>query len=645
MRKIFGMSIVLGMFFSLPLSLVLMQKDLASAEWNGEQIAPSSERNEIALSPKILEQYVGIYQFPGFHMMIALENGQLTAQVTGGGKTLLVAKSETRFSPKVGDRMIDDEFEFNKDENGKISSLTLNQRPIGRVTKAPKISDEVPQHKEIALSPQKLEQYVGTYKLEPGVDEVITLEGNQLFTSTAGQEKIPIFPESETTFFLKVMDAQREFIKNDKGKITYLIRRQGPSETRAPRADTTGRQKEIQAIDGIWTGATNGQDGKPLVLIYEFEAAGEALVGTVWSSLGGGLFSEGKIEGNKISFVVRTDQFTINTSGTLSGDLINITQKSGDSTSGFVLKRVKFPNTPITSKQPNIAGEYQGIGPGAGQPPMTLQIERGSEKGWIGRLYQGPQPIPIDSVTLQGSAIKYSTSVIIRSSYEGRISEDGKVIKGISQPFGPPPLHFQRISAVTSSHTARFITVEKDVKIEVLDWGGSGKPLILLAAAILDAHSFDKMAPKLTDEYHVYAITRRGRITPESSYSSDRLGDDILAVINALKLNRPVLAGSSYAGEEMSNLGWRYPDKISGLIYLDAAFTYDKGNERYTEIKVPVLGIFPEGPQSNYPVFKKDAPSSLAARIVQLKNAGHLIYMTNEADVVREMKAFLKGLP
>jgi pimeloyl-ACP methyl ester carboxylesterase len=48
----------------------------------------------------------------------------------------------------------------------------------------------------------------------------------------------------------------------------------------------------------------------------------------------------------------------------------------------------------------------------------------------------------------------------------------------------------------------------------------------------------------------------------------------VVAVINALKLNRPVLVGHSIAGEELSSVGTRHPEKIAGLIYLEAAYSY-----------------------------------------------------------------------
>ncbi len=119
------------------------------------------------------------------------------------------------------------------------------------------------------------------------------------------------------------------------------------------------------------------------------------------------------------------------------------------------------------------------------------------------------------------------------------------------------------------------------MKLEVLDWGGSGKPLVLLAGLGNTAHIFDKFAPKLTASYHVYSITRRGfgaSSAPlpslKAAYSADRLGDDVLAVLDELKLSRPVLAGHSLGGEELSSVGSRHPDRIGGLIYLEAGYSY-----------------------------------------------------------------------
>jgi non-heme chloroperoxidase len=150
-------------------------------------------------------------------------------------------------------------------------------------------------------------------------------------------------------------------------------------------------------------------------------------------------------------------------------------------------------------------------------------------------------------------------------------------------------LHAQE-SPDDSSPRVQFVTVDKDVKLEVLDWGGTGRPLVFLAGLGDTAHAFGKFAPQFTANYHAYGITRRGfgaSSHPDplisSNYSADRLGDDVLAVIDVLKLNRPVLVGHSIAGEELSSIGSRHPEKVSGLIYLEAAYPYAFYNQGHSE--------------------------------------------------------------
>lgn len=128
--------------------------------------------------------------------------------------------------------------------------------------------------------------------------------------------------------------------------------------------------------------------------------------------------------------------------------------------------------------------------------------------------------------------------------------------------------------------TIRLVIVAPDVALEVIDWGGSGPPLIFLAGLGSTAHIYDNFAPKFVPKYHAYGITRRGfgaSSSPApngSNYTADQLGDDVLKVIDALGIKKPVLIGHSVAGEELSSIGSRYPGKVAGLIYLDAGYSY-----------------------------------------------------------------------
>ena len=204
--------------------------------------------------------------------------------------------------------------------------------------------------------------------------------------------------------------------------------------------------------------------------------------------------------------------------------------------------------------------------------------------------------------------------------------------------------------------------VDRDIKLEVLDWGGNGRPLILLAGLGGTAHVFDKFALKLNSTYHVYGVTGRGfglssAPPPEkANYMSDRLGDDVLAVIEALKLKSPALVGHSFAGEVLSSVGSRHPEKVAGLIYLEAAYQYAywfrstgqlpmpneanpirkamlTGQQKYTDIKARVLAIYAL-PHDRGPNFMMDDPEGRAkAETADLASVG------------RQADAFEKGVP
>jgi non-heme chloroperoxidase len=170
-----------------------------------------------------------------------------------------------------------------------------------------------------------------------------------------------------------------------------------------------------------------------------------------------------------------------------------------------------------------------------------------------------PDGFPVNTIALNGSTLTFSVNQV-NGSYEGSLSADGKSVSGTWTQGLPSPMNFQFAAGKEawatdiSPHKVLFVGVEKNIKLEVLDWGGNGPSLIFLAGGGDTAHVFDRFAPKLVSNHHVYAITRRGfgasSAPPptEENYAADRLGDDLLSVIAAFKLDRPVLAGHSICG-------------------------------------------------------------------------------------------------
>jgi len=133
----------------------------------------------------------------------------------------------------------------------------------------------------------------------------------------------------------------------------------------------------------------------------------------------------------------------------------------------------------------------------------------------------------------------------------------------------------------------QFVAVAPDVKLEVLDWGGSGRNLVLLAGGGNTAHVFASLAPKLATHFHVYGITRRGfgvSSSPPSGYTARQSGDDIVAVLDALSLTDPVLIGHSIAGQEMSAVSKYHPGRAAALVYLDAGGPFALYNPEHGDI-------------------------------------------------------------
>ena len=404
-----------------------------------------------------------------------------------------------------------------------------------------------------------------------------------------------------------------------------------------------------------------------------------------------------------------------------------------------------------------ITGNWQGTVDVGAKLRVILQIAKRDDGTLRGSLYsidQFPEPIPVTALSFANPTLKFTVDPL-HISYEGKLASDGKTVTGTLTQDKAVPLTLERPTPETawkidtSPHTVQMIPVDKGVKLEVLDWGGTGRPLVLLTGLGDTAHAFDQFAPKLAANYHVYGITRRGfgaSSAPEpdaTNYTAGRLGEDVLAVIDALHLNKPVVAGHSVAGEELSYIGVHHPEKVAGLIYIDAGYPYAlydevngalmmdavelrkqlsvlsgnfpadpqkymddlianlqrvekevaqqkqdiegipppppgnramppipmairSGQERFTTFHVPALVIFADphdfgGAMKDNPkaraamqaandrdterqavAFERQVPS---AHVVRIPNASHYVFRSNEADVLREMNAFISTLP
>ena len=143
------------------------------------------------------------------------------------------------------------------------------------------------------------------------------------------------------------------------------------------------------------------------------------------------------------------------------------------------------------------------------------------------------------------------------------------------------------VAPESDAHRVRFVEVTPDVELEVLDWGGEGESIVLLAGLGETARTFDSFAPLLAERFRVYGVTRRGfgrSSKPPGQPDFETLAADVMTVVSTLGIDRPFVAGHSIAGEELYVIGSHHAHQVRGLIFLDAAFnrltdaTEQKGN-------------------------------------------------------------------
>jgi CubicO group peptidase (beta-lactamase class C family) len=91
------------------------------------------------------------------------------------------------------------------------------------------------EHKMIAVDKRIYKTLIGDYEIEPGFILSITTDGSSVFAQATGQDKNEIYPEKENFYFLKIVDAQVEFNKDDKGNINALTLYQGGAKMPAKK--------------------------------------------------------------------------------------------------------------------------------------------------------------------------------------------------------------------------------------------------------------------------------------------------------------------------------------------------------------------------------------------------------------------------
>lgn len=185
---------------------------------------PFPEPVVVTLDPSILVRYAGVYRIDGGSTWtVAVEAGRLYTQEAGGQRTEAQPASETEF---FYDKSLT-RLRFVVDASGRAAEMLRYPGGADEPERAPRVADAPAERAVAKVDPALYDAYVGDYELAPGFVLTVTREGDRLMTQATGQQKVEVFPSSETEFFLKVVDAQITFVRGPEGEVDQLVLHQG----------------------------------------------------------------------------------------------------------------------------------------------------------------------------------------------------------------------------------------------------------------------------------------------------------------------------------------------------------------------------------------------------------------------------------
>ena len=143
----------------------------------------------------------------------------------------------------------------------------------------------------------------------------------------------------------------------------------------------------------------------------------------------------------------------------------------------------------------------------------------------------------------------------------------------------PPTLELPVAAAqpqppIRAPRAADHFAMVRGIRLQYVDWGGTGDVLLFLPGLGASVHMFDSFAPKFSNSFHVLGLTRRGQglsDKPPSGYDTVTLAEDLNEFLDVMHIPRVSLIAHSIGGIEMTRFASVYPARVNKLVYLDAA--------------------------------------------------------------------------
>jgi D-alanyl-D-alanine carboxypeptidase len=188
---------------------------------------PMREFKEIALDGAVLERFTGLYDIDKQATRTFRRDGNTLVMQRGGRPPMrLKAFSATGFFvPNAPDY-----FEFGQDAKGVVTHVT--QYADGKEIHQPRIGDAPPERAVAKIANASFDTRVGRYQLAPGFVLALSREGDRYFAQATGQGKLEIYPQNETIFFSRDVEAEVRF---DGADSSYLVLHQNGQQIKAAK--------------------------------------------------------------------------------------------------------------------------------------------------------------------------------------------------------------------------------------------------------------------------------------------------------------------------------------------------------------------------------------------------------------------------
>jgi len=193
------------------------------------------ERKVVSVTAKDLDGIAGVYVNERQDEYYFSRSGaKLFAQSKGGAKNELYPASATEFFLRDNPAR----FTFVSSSGGPVTGLRIQSR-IGPAQIFAKTDKPLPQERQaVKIEAALFDRLAGEYELAPNFTITILRRGDKLISHATGQPEVELFPESETRFFLKVVDAQVDFTLDASGRATGLVLHQGGQDLPARKIKT-----------------------------------------------------------------------------------------------------------------------------------------------------------------------------------------------------------------------------------------------------------------------------------------------------------------------------------------------------------------------------------------------------------------------